>query len=63
MKILDKKYRGVFYIIAFIVSLLVTILTSQQVTDLHLPWVGPALQALAVIALLVQRFTSIGDKA
>jgi len=61
MNVLDKAYAGKFYIVAFIVSLAVTVLTSQQVTDLHLPWVGPVLQGLAVVGLLIQRFTTVGD--
>lgn len=63
MKVLAKQYSGPFYVIAFVVSLAVTVLTSQQVTDLHLPWVGPALQAFSVLLLLIQRFTPIADGA
>jgi hypothetical protein len=61
VKILDKAYEGKFYIVAFIVSLAVTVLTSQQVTDLHLPWVGPVLTALGVLGMLLQRYTTVGD--
>jgi hypothetical protein len=63
MNILDKSYRGPFYVIAFVVSIVVTILTSQQVADLGLPWTGPVVQGLSVLLLLVQQFTPLGDKA
>ena len=61
MNIFSKQYRGVFYVAAFVLSLAVTVLTSEQVVDLGLPWVAPIVQAVSVLLLLVQQFTRIGD--
>lgn len=61
MNVLSKSYRGPFYVIAFVISIAVTVLTSEQVVDLGLPWVGPVVQGLSVLLLLVQQFTPIGD--
>jgi hypothetical protein len=61
MNILSKSYRGPFYVIAFVISIVVTVLTSDQIADLGLPWVGPVVQGLSVLLLLVQQFTPIGD--
>ncbi len=62
MQVLDKKYRGPFYVIAFVLSLAVTILTSSEIDNLDLPWVGAVVQGVSVLLLLVQQFTPIGDK-
>lgn len=61
MNVLSKQYRGPFYVIAFVLSLAATILTSEQVADLGLPWVGPVLQGISVLTLLIQQFTPLGD--
>ena len=61
MNVLSKQYRGPFYVIAFVLSLAATVLTSEQVVDLGLPWVGPVAQALSTLALLIQQFTPLGD--
>ena len=59
--ILSKEYRGAFYVIAFVLSTLSTILVSDTVVDLGWPWVGPAANVVATLLLLVQRFTPVGD--
>ena len=61
MNVLSKSYRGPFYVIAFVLSLAATVLTSEQVADLGLPWVGPVLQGISVLTLLIQQFTPLGD--
>jgi len=61
MNVLSKQYRGPFYVIAFVISIAVTVLTSEQIADLGLPWVGHAVQGLSVLMLLIQQFTVIGD--
>jgi hypothetical protein len=61
MNVLSKSYRGPFYVVAFVLSLVATVLTSEAVVDLGLPWVGPATQAVSVLILLVQQFTPVGD--
>lgn len=63
MSILSKSYSGAFYWVAFTLSLIATVLTSEQVADLGLPWVGPVAQAVSTVLLLVQRLTPIGDDA
>lgn len=61
MNILSKQYRGPFYVIAFVLSLAATVLTSDAVANLGWEWVGPVVQAISVLTLLVQQFTPIGD--
>lgn len=61
MNILSKSYDGAFYVVAFVLSTLSTVLTSQTVTDFGWPWVGPAANVVATLLLIVQRFTSVGD--
>lgn len=61
MNILSKQYQGAFYVVAFVLSLAATVLTSETVVDLGLPWIGPATQAVSVLLLLVQRYTPVGD--
>lgn len=61
MNILSKTYSGAFYVVAFVLSLVATVLTSETVVDLGWPWIGPATQVVSVLLLLVQRYTPIGD--
>lgn len=61
MGVLSKSYRGPFYVVAFVLSMAATVLTSQQIADLGLPWVGPVVQGISVLLLLLQQYTPIGD--
>lgn len=60
MNPLDKAYRGHFYIIALVISVALSAVGSPALADM--PWVGAVSTALTMLALLVQRFTPIGDK-
>jgi hypothetical protein len=59
LRVLDKKYSGPFYTIAFILSLAITVLTSDQFADF--PWAGAVAQGVSVLLLLIQQFTPIGN--
>lgn len=61
MNVLSKQYQGAFYWIAFALSLIATVLTSEQVVDLGAPWVGQVAYAATTLALLIQRLSPIGD--
>ena len=63
MNILSKQYSGGFYWIAFALSLIATVLTSEQVVDLGVPWLGQVAYAATTLALLIQRLTPIGDSS
>lgn len=58
---LSKEYTGAFYVVAFVLSTLSTVLVSDTVVNLGWDWVGPAANIVATLLLLVQRFTPIGD--
>lgn len=59
--ILSKSYTGAFYIITWVLSLALTVLNTDQIADLNLPWVGPAISALGLVLLITQKLTPIGD--
>lgn len=61
MNILSKDYKGAFYVLAFVLSTLSTVLVSDTVVSLGWPWVGPAANIVATLLLLVQRYTPLGD--
>ena len=61
MNVLSKSYRGPFYWVAFALSLIATVLTSEQVVDLGVPWLGQLAYAATTLALLIQRLTPLGD--
>ncbi len=62
MNILDKSYTGPLYLITWVLSLALTILNTDQIADLDLPWLGPVVSALGLLALILQKLTPVGDK-
>jgi hypothetical protein len=61
MKILDKAYRGPFYVISVIITLALMVVNSDQVADLNLSWLPIVTQGLTVLAWVVQQYTTVGD--
>jgi hypothetical protein len=61
MNPLAKSYRGPFYVIALVLSVAASVLTSEAFVDLGFSWAGPIATALTTLTLLIQQFTPIGD--
>lgn len=61
MKILDKGYRGPFYVISVVITLALMVVNSDQVADLNLSWLPIVTQGLTVLAWLIQQYTTVGD--